>query len=493
LRIGCRRFIAADIAACEIRLAFLKGSVLKLQRLGRIGAKSSAGPNMREFVGRLAAYAARRQVFLFTTILIAGAGLAMRALWVSQAGRLAPTNSEMFYVSRTFAATGRLADAYGPGAGLTAHVTPIMPVYAGLVYRAFGLGSPAAEIVLIAAALILVGLSLWCLDRVMARLGTPAVARLAGLAAFILLPLNFSLEMQNFRVWEGAVATAGLSAFLLWVLQADGREVRIGWIEVALMAACGGAMALASPPVALAMYGCLGLLVWRRRGFPSVLGAAAISAILLLLISYPWAVRNEGVFGEKVWSRTNFGFNFALGFHDAAVHPADPRKVFLDRLAVVDPFTSKTALAQLQAAGGEQAYSRLWTKRTMAWVSAHPVETLQIAGRHMAEFYLPPRWHWSIYGDNAAAVAPRQAITWAISLLAFLGLLLQLWRRDWRGLYLAAVLALPALPYVLAQPVLRYRYVISALLVFMAADFVWRLVEKVLGSGSTSVPLPVRD
>jgi hypothetical protein len=46
--------------------------------------------------------------------------------------------------------------------------------------------------------------------------------------------------------------------------------------------------------------------------------------------------------------------------------------------------------------------------------------------------------------------------------------------RDWRYLYVAAALFLPVLPYAVVQPIIRYRYPIGTLLVFLAADMVWR-------------------
>jgi hypothetical protein len=251
-----------------------------------------------------------------------------------------------------------------------------------------------------------------------------------------------------------------------------------------VLAVAGSVMALISPPAALGMYGLLGLLAWRRRGFLALPVVAALSALSLVAISYPWAVRNEAVFGEKVWSRTNFGFNFALGFHDAAVNPVDPKAVFLKRLEEVDPYSSSAALQALQGAGGEQAYSKLWSARTKSWISAHQGAAIAIAARHVVEFYFPPRWFWSVYSDDAAAVAPRQAIVWGSTLLAFLCIGWRLWQRQWRYLYVLGAVVLPALPYVLAQPILRYRYVVAALLIYLSVEFLWRITCIIFARGA---------
>ena len=75
----------------------------------------------------------------------------------------------------------------------------------------------------------------------------------------------------------------------------------------------------------------LGWLALRKRGWMGFAGATVASAALFVVISYPWALRNEAVFGEKVWTRTSFGFNLALGYYDEAINPSDPRKVYFDR------------------------------------------------------------------------------------------------------------------------------------------------------------------
>lgn len=44
--------------------------------------------------------------------------------------------------------------------------------------------------------------------------------------------------------------------------------------------------------------------------------------------------------GETVWTRSNFGLEFAIGTHVAAVDPANPATVYLARLAQVHPHDS---------------------------------------------------------------------------------------------------------------------------------------------------------
>ena len=162
--------------------------------------------------------------------------------------------------------------------------------------------------------------------------------------------------------------------------------------------------------------------------------ASANEKLLFVAVSYPWALRNEAVFGEKVWTRSSFGFNFALGYHDKAISPSDELKVFHDRLGESSPFLSPTGLASLKAAGGEIAYNRLSIARTEEWIGKHPAGALKIAPRHAREFYFPSRWMF--YGAGRRVAGFKQAVMWTIAFIGFIGLGVRLARRDWRYIYI---------------------------------------------------------
>ncbi len=402
-------------------------------------------------------------------ILIVGA--ALRFGWLFLDGfRILP--SEAFYEAAAFATRGELADAYGPGTGLTAHLSPGMPVLAGTIYRWLGVGAPWAEFVLTCLSLTFVYASFLALDVSFERLGLAPIARIGALAVLSLLPLNLFYEMNDFRRWEGAIAAAGIGLCLARALELDSVERRPIWPEFILLAGGAVILSLFSLPAALACFGILGWLALRKRGWTGLMGAVGVSAALFVVVSYPWALRNEAVFGEKVWTRTSFGFNFALGYHDKAISPSNEMEVFVNRLGEVSPFLNPTTLARLKTAGGELAYDRLSAARTKEWISRHPLSALKIAARHVREFYFPSRWMF--YGASSSAAIFKQAAIWMITLAGFIGLGMRLAGRDWRYVYVGAPLLLLMLPYVLAQPVVRYRYPVGALLVFLAADVIYR-------------------
>ena len=430
-------------------------------------------------IARLNAWLAvfeRRRVFLLTFIILLLAGLGLRLAWAERGDHYRPIASEMYAVAKSYAQTGTLADAYRPGSGPTAHLLPAQPVLVGTLYRLYGPGDPRSERLLSLVALGCIGLTLIGLNGTMALLGTPAWARLAAVAVICLVPLNFGLEMVVFRVWEQALAAAMMALYLWLLLRLDRRPAPLPWTTILLLAALATPIALVSPPAALGAYGGLAVLALRRRGVVAVGVAATLSAVLLIAASAPWALRNERVFGEKIWSRSNFGFNFALGFYPEAVNPADPRQAFVDRMAAIDPFEREPGYRAMIAAGGETGYNRKMSAETWAWVDAHPGDAAALAARHVAEFYLPPQWQWRVYTGESSAVGAKQAIQWAAALLAFAAIGWGLLRRDGRYLYPLAMLVLPVVPYVLVQPVLRYRYIILGLTIFLAADLVGRLL-----------------
>lgn len=400
-------------------------------------------------------------------------GAALRLAWVFVKG-FGVIPAEAYYEAAAFATRGELADAYGPGSGLTAHLPPGMPLMVGTIYRWLGVGAPSAEFALSCVSLAFVYVSFLALSAAFETLGAAPIARFGAIVLLALAPLNMSLEMMEFRYWEGAIAAAGITLCLARALKLDAHDRRLGWVQIGVLAGASGLMSLFSEAAALTCYGILGCLALRKRGTMGFVGAVAASAALLVAISYPWALRNEAVFGEKVWTRSNFGFNFALGYHDKAVDPSDPKKVFLDRLAEVSPFLHPAALANLKAAGGELGYNRLWIARTEQWIVQHPAGALKIAMRHAWEFYFPPRWMWDTYVGESGSAAFKQAIMWIIAFAGFASLGVRLGGRDWRYLYVAAALLLPMLPYILGAPIVRYRFPIGGLLVFLAADLVWR-------------------
>jgi hypothetical protein len=406
-------------------------------------------------------------------------GLLLR-LWFGLGYAAAPLTGEMPNVAVSFAKTGVLADAYRPGHGPTAHVLPIPAIYGGLIYRWLGVGSFEAELLLsvIATAFVLGSYALFY--RAFGMMGTPRPWRLLGLAFLCVAPININLEASDFRLWEGGLGVFLAAGALVMLLEAE-RAERLGWGRVAAMAVWAGLLFFVSPPLGLAIYlGCLWLCVeklpWRR--WP---GAAALAVLGLALFVGPWAVRNQQMLGEPVLLRSNFGMELALANHEAAVSGEDPRAVFRARIETIHPHRSADALVAMQAAGGEVAYARALGDEAKGWIADHPADFARLSLRHLREFLFPPPWLWTVVSDNpGTALLPKVAVNWAMSVFGLLGAALAAWQAPRRYRFALLLLLVPMLPYAVVQPILRYRYIVFALLLFFAVDGLGRLFSAVV-------------
>jgi hypothetical protein len=405
-------------------------------------------------------------------ILIAGA--AFRLIWAIVTLQGSRAEGEIANVAIAFAKTGVLADAFQPGQGPTAHVLPLPPVYAGLIYRTFGIHSATSELLLAAVAIALVTTSFGLLYLAFGRIGTPRLWRLMAIAFLSFAPLNFHLEIEAFRIWEGALSVALASGFLLALLDTSLVD-EVSWVRLATMSMFAALLFWISPPLGLGAYVCSLLLLIEKlpaRRWPA---ACALATASLAVFIVPWAIRNARVMGEPVLLRSNFGLELALANHPAAAGPGDAAQIFRERLAAIHPFQSKAAYAKLQQAGGEIAYARGLGDEAKAWIADHPGDFLRLCATHLRDFFLPPAWLWNIYSDIGPSARLKAAVHAALSILGLAGALAAS-LASWRRYRFAVIMMLvPLLPYVVTQPVLRYRYIIYGLSVFFAMDLMARL------------------
>ena len=427
-------------------------------------------------------------------------GVAERVAWVAGHG-LVQTRAvgEALEVARAFAENFSLSNAYKPGQGPTAHVMPTTPVFAGLIYRGFGFASPVSEAILFACATALTFVSFGLGYRLMAEVGSPRAARILGLVLLALLPLNMDAEAKSFRVWEGGLATACGLGYLLLLIRFD-KAGRTGLGATALLAFAAAILLFISPPLGVAGYLCTLIVMVKRQPARFWLRSGAIAVLALIMVLTPWTVRNALVFGHFVPLRSNFGLELAIGMNPEAVNTTDPGATFRKRMAEVHPFTSDSAYARMQAAGGEVEYAKKLQTDTWAWMREHPAQASQLALRHAREYFLPSVWLWRIpaWHGFTGSGGPQILATWGLAVLGLLGAAAATFR-GWRWRYPVIILMTPMLVYMLTQPILRYRYLGYSLLVYFATDLVvrvgaglWRYAAmQRSGPSSHSVPQPV--
>jgi hypothetical protein len=283
------------------------------------------------------------------------------------------------------------------------------------------------------------------------------------------------------RVYENGTAALLLALMLLAIVRLDAAK-SITFRDMFGLSALAALMMALSPVIGVTGVAMLAILAMRRLDWRARFRAISILGVALAATMLPWALRNQSVHGEMVWTRSNFGLEFAIGMHPAAVDPVDPAATYLMRLAQIHPHGSDPAYRAMQAAGGELGYARQLGDRTWGWVAAHPGQAAWIAARHVREFYFPPPWLWHHTAQPDATTAWRMVVVILIAAFALVGLIAGMIRQQWQFVYLLPPIVLLPLPYLLTQPLVRYRYAIASLLVFMAADYLARLTGRGQGT-----------
>jgi len=414
-----------------------------------------------------------RTVTIATLALIL-AGCALRLLWMSH-GHAGPVSSEAFFIARSLSEGRGYTDAFGPGTGPTAHLMPLTPLPAALAYSVFGAGTQAGELALTLWALAALSAALFLGQCVLRELGAPPLARLAAVAIVAIFPIQYALEVLAFRVWEGAIAAAALLAMLLALLRLDRRET-INARALILIGMGNGLIFLINPATALGSSGAIGIFLlrsvsWRRWWLPVAAAAAVMAAVIV-----PWGLRNERVLGEFVPLRTGTGISVAIAYYDGRADQTDIQAKDIRRFREISPLMSE-ANRQRYLQMGEIPYNRALREMTSKWVASHKSEVLRLRVMNFVQFYAPPAWLWQRFtSSDGAFVQVRSLLVMLASVVAALTVAVGLARRRYRWLYIAAAIVPPCLPYMMTFSLLRYRYVVSTLLIFIAVAGAWQLL-----------------
>ena len=412
----------------------------------------------------------RKTLLIVSAILLLGAFVRAAWLWWHGLGHAA---GEARNIAVAFAQTGAIANSFGRGSGLTAQLNPVPEIFAGSVYRIFGIESTASETILAGCAIFITMASGYALFRAFALLDVPLAWRITALVVYALLPMNFDLETTAFRIWEGGIAVLLAAVLLVRVLVCENAST-IGWRQWAGLSVIASLILFFNPAMGLAAFAMLGILLLRQspvRRWPPLL---ATSTLTLVLVLAPWTIRNYEAFGSFIPLRSTAGIDLALANYAGALDAADQRKAFVERLDEIHPFQSQQAFNRMLTYGNERIYARALGSEAREWIVENPGSFLRLSIRHITQFYFPPRWFWTIYETSSSGTGAKQAIFWIISALGLTGAIsgLLFWRGAW--FYVSAFALAPSLTYAVAQPVLRYHYLVHGILTFLAVEVVRR-------------------
>jgi len=406
-------------------------------------------------------------------VLLVSIGLLERILWnVLRPGLGA--SGEAMRVALAVGSGRGIADAYRLGQGPTAHLLPISPGFAGLIYRLLGVGSMPAEIVLATWSIGLAMATYLVLFRTFERLGTPGWARIAGLAFACIAPTYLGQEAVDFRVWDGGLA-ACLAALFLSLLTAALEERELGLRQSALRSTRRGAAAavcalalFVNPPLGAALMLCAGVFAWRELSIRESALPAAVAAGVLAALVTPWTLRNERVLHATIPFRSDAGLELALANYSTALDSTDRRQQFLNRLQTIHPSFNRTAYRSVKAEG-ELAYSRRVGARAARWMEGHPAEAAGLILLHMRQSLAPQAWQFDVFGKRLSPPL-RAALADLAGVCGLIALALAVAARRSGWGYLALLIGSWVALTSPLQPVPRYTYLVYPFLVFCAAD-----------------------
>ncbi len=337
------------------------------------------------------------------------------------------------------------SDAY---TGPTAWIGPIYPYLCAWFFRLFGVLTVPAGIALLTFQSAISALT--CIPIL--GIAERTTGRRAGITAAVFWAVFpwFSKWALSW-VWEISLS-ALLLACVLWYALRLAQPARLkAW---AGFGALWGSALLVNPAlVTLFPLSLLWCAVELRRRNLSWLKPALLAIAMSLLVISPWVARNRIVFGQWVFLRSNFGYEFWLGNGPKT----SPR-------GWGGPHPSRNVV-ELEAYKrmGEVPYVRAKTQEAIAWVEQNKALFARNTADRVLYF-----WDGSAIGYRRKVAAYWQPWSFLVFSVLLLPSMLVAHRKQLFGwpLFFAVVIAYP-LPYYLTYSQLRYRHALEPLMVLL--------------------------
>jgi hypothetical protein len=364
------------------------------------------------------------------------------------------TDHELSSIAISLLETGQFADPYMLPSGPTAHLPPIFPALIFLNYRWLGLTSEAGYagwVFIAATSSVLYGMLPWFSQK----LGT---GKQAGFIGGIMGGL--------WVVWtgHGEALTAVILALLLVLFLRRWRGRRTSAGRSFLLGAAIGAAFHLQPALLPVIIGCLLFELWWSQGRRkwSLVGAVVLGVFLSCV---PWAWRNYQAFGTFFFIRSNLGLELRMGNHEGA---AATMEVMDEEEHKHKHPRSHIAEARMLREVGEAAYMEEAQHEAWQWIGTHPAQFLWLTVQRAANL-----WGGPLHRPFSAAGV------FALTVLAVWGF----WRSmpgltvPQRAAFLIPLLFYPLIYYVVAY-MPRYRVPIDWILLILAGNAIWRMINR---------------
>lgn len=379
------------------------------------------------------------------------------------------------YGNETTALAASIANGYGfsspfmqalfghPQVGPSTWVSPVYPYFCAAVFKIFGVLSRPSYMVICLAQCIMSAFTVVFILRI----GEKTVGRRAAIAAAVLWSVvPWFAKWAVCFVWD-PVASALLFAWLFWyALTLDEQTSTKQWIG---FGALWGFALLTNPALATLFAVSLVWLLWERW---DRVRRAAVAVLMCAVVISPWIIRNRVVFGEWVFLRSNFPFEFSMGNF--------PGSFGLD-FAGRHPTSNPAEFAEYQRLG-ELQYVRERAQTGKDFVRNHPREFLLLTLKRVPMFWDGTQMHYNV--PIAAMWLPWTFLPF--SLLFILALVYACGRRvpAWK-FFLGATMVYP-LPYYITFSQVRYRLAVEPLMLLIVCWAVYDIIGRVRGVSAPS-------
>lgn len=368
--------------------------------------------------------------------------------------------------------TGRIARSLSEGNGFsspfqqpsgpTAWLAPGYPWLVSLLFRIFGIYSPASALAILILNSLLSALTCIVVYRLGRDFYDGNVALIAA-ALYALAPGSIWSAIGG--IWDVNASTL-LMGMVLWLLRE--LDLRPESMLALQAAACAGVLALFNPSC-LSVYavGLVWIALRRHRQFPALWPVFGVLIAIPAAISMPWLIRNELVLGRFVL-KSNFGTELRIGNNPTAINSAAGDAMLLH------PANREFArYKQL----GEIAYTSECGRQAIAFIRANPATFLTLVVRRIAVFWTGVsgnNWKSTLKTRMDLSLAKRLALVgWTA--LALFGLAAG-FRPGEHMLLLLPLLVYPWVFYI-THVTVRYRSPLEPFLAVLAAHgllWVWR-------------------
>jgi 4-amino-4-deoxy-L-arabinose transferase-like glycosyltransferase len=292
------------------------------------------------------------------------------------------------------------------------------------------------------------------------RIGKQSLGASTGVLAAWVWSCWLYEMVSTVRLWESSLAALLLATGLL-MLPGLVDSLRL-WRWV-LFGGLVGISALTNTTL-LAVFPFFWLWLWityRRRGLPCS-RQLWLSVAICILTLLPWTIRNYTTFHRLMPVRDNFGLELWVGIE---LGPGKPGAL-LTRLFPVDfPLSDPGEYNRL----GELAFMESRLHLALNFIRQHPFQYIGFVGSRIVRYW----------------TEPKDTVWPAVSLLAWIGLLLALKRRGLDGMPYAIVLVMFPLVYYLTHTFPTYRYPMEPEMLILASYAGVSLAEK-LGKHTAS-------